>query len=93
MELRYVKNGEHWMPQKKSKSGTWEDFSEDWTKKHTSIYKLAIAIADLENKNPFYSNTKTMFFVSEMHVMAFLGGCQSYFSQEAKAFEIFIDKS
>jgi len=93
MELRYVKNGYHWMPQRKNKAGTWEDFTEEWTKKHEKVYELAIALSGLENMSPFYSNTKTMFFVSEMHVMAFLGGCQCYFTQETKVFEIFLDNS
>jgi hypothetical protein len=93
MELRYRKNGLKWMPQRKDKTGTWVDFTEEWTKTHDEIYALAIAIAKLQNHNPFYSNTKTMFFDNEMQVMAFLGGCQGYFGKETKDFAVFLDES
>lgn len=94
MELRYRRNGKHWMPEYKSKkTGNWETFTEDFAEKHSEIKRLATALGSLEKSYPFYSNTKNLFFDTEMQVMAFLGGCQIYFADEVKSFEVFLDES
>jgi hypothetical protein len=89
MELRYKKNGLQWMPERKDKQGNWVSFKEDWVKNYDAVYKLANAIASLERTQAFY--THEMFFDNEMQVMAFLGGCQLFFSDGVKDFEIFLD--
>jgi hypothetical protein len=93
MQLRYRKNGTNWVPERKDKNGIWVAFTEEWTKKYSEIYELAKAVSNLKKCDPFYSNTKTMFFDNEMQVMAFLGGCQGYFGEEKKDFPVFLDES
>jgi hypothetical protein len=93
MELRYTKNGIHYVPERKGKDEEWKPFTQSEIEKYNLIKILANAIATMSNRNSvFYSNTKTAFFYNEVEVMAFLGGVQAYFREESVDFEIFISK-
>lgn len=94
MELRYVKNGIHLMPQYKGKSGDWKSFKQDQIEGYPVLKKLTNAIASMsDRRTPYYSNTKEAYFHNEVEVMAFLGGIQAYFRDQETVFEIFLDNS
>jgi hypothetical protein len=93
MELRYVKNGIHWVPEYKGKGGVWKTFTREQVEGYFILRKLSTALATLsDRKDPYYSNTQEMFFHNEVEVMAWLGGVQGYFRKEENDFEIFLSK-
>ncbi len=102
MELRYIKNGEEYMPQILSKkTGEWKNIQEELLK-DTVVGKFAQAIADIDDSKYmsgmfggytvhaqlFYDNTKELYFKTEMKVMSFLGALKGYLAKDTKEFTL-----
>lgn len=88
LKLRYIQNTQqHYQPQYKSKDGNWTTFRSDNFPKKGEVANMIRYIAECKNTNGWgyaqwaYGDTKEIFFLNELSVMAFLGVAKHYFKE------------
>jgi len=99
--FRYIKTGNVYMPQFKQPQldNVWKHFTRETFKDNSLLGKMAYLICSLSNSGGwgapiyYFRDSKKVYFLTEIEVMAFLGAAQSYYSSQAVEFTMDIETS